>query len=186
MRRNIELKARCEDPARAAAVCERLGARREWVRRQVDTYFAVPDGRLKLRVEAPGEAMLVRYHRDNRAAARESLYEVTPVSDPAAMLAALTREHGVRCQVTKVRTLYLIENVRIHLDEVEELGSFVEFEAVMGEGGSDAAARELLRRLQWELGIAEGDLLAGSYSDLLASCSYACSAGFSPYREDTA
>ncbi len=167
MRRNIELKARCGDLARAAARCERLGARREWTRHQTDAYFAVSEGRLKLRVETPGEAMLVRYRRDDRAAARESLYEVTPVSDPAATLAALAAQHGVRCRVEKTRTLYLIENVRIHLDEVEGLGAFVEFEAVMGEGCSDAAARELLGRLQGELGIAEGDLVAGSYSDLI-------------------
>jgi adenylate cyclase class IV len=78
MRRNVELKARCGDLARAAAACERLGARRQWTRRQVDTYFAVPEGRLKLRVEepsaalapGPGDAMLVRYRREDRAAAR--------------------------------------------------------------------------------------------------------------------
>ena len=167
MRRNIELKARCNDLARAEAACERVGARREWTRRQTDTYFAVAEGRLKLRVEEPGDAVLVRYQRTDFAATRECLYELRPVPDPAATLAALAEQHGIRCRVEKSRTLFLIENVRIHLDEVEGLGTFVEFEAVMSDGCSDAASRELLGLLQDELGIAEGDLVAGSYSDLL-------------------
>ncbi|HUT36053.1 MAG TPA: class IV adenylate cyclase [Planctomycetota bacterium] len=168
MRRNIELKARCADLARAAAACERLGARRVWTRRQVDTYFAVTKGRLKLRVEEPGDAALVRYQRDDVAGARESLYEVSPVADASGALAALAAKHGIRCRVEKTRTLYLLENVRIHLDDVAGLGTFVEFEAVMGGGSSDAASNALLRRLRSELGIGDAELVAASYSDLLA------------------
>ncbi len=175
MRRNIEVKARCSDLARAAAACARLGARRVWTRRQVDTYFAVPEGRLKLRVEAPsttlgagaGGAALVRYQREDVAGARESLYEVSPVTDAAATLGALAAQHGVRCRVEKTRTLYLIENVRIHLDDVAGLGTFVEFEAAVDGGCSEAASKALLRRLAEALGVEDGDLVGGSYADLL-------------------
>jgi len=134
----------------------------------VDTYFAVPKGRLKLRVEAPGDAMLVRYQREDVAGARESLYEVTPVADAAATLAALAARHGVRSRVEKSRTLYLLENVRIHLDEVVGLGTFIEFEAVMDGAGSDEASAALIARLRDELGVADGDLSALSYGDMLA------------------
>ncbi|MBM4032378.1 MAG: class IV adenylate cyclase [Planctomycetes bacterium] len=171
MRRNIELKARCGDLTRAAAACERLGARRAWTRRQVDTYFAVPEGRLKLRVEEPGEAALVRYERADVAGARESLYKVSPVADAAATLAALEAEHGVRRRVEKTRTLYLLENVRTHLDDVAGLGTFVEFEAVMDGGRSDEESLALLRRLSDELGIGAADLLGESYGDMGAGAS---------------
>lgn len=178
MRRNIELKARCSDLARAAAACERLGAQRAWTRRQTDIYFLVPDCRLKLRMEepltgrgpGPGEAVLVWYRRANAPGARESLYEVTPVCDAAATAASLAAQHGTGARVVKTRTLYLLGNVRIHLDDVEGLGTFVEFEAVMdGAGGGDDAALELLGRLRGALGIDEGDLVSQSYGDMLVA-----------------
>jgi len=172
--RNIELKARCSDLAHAEAACERLGARRAWTRRQTDTYFGVARGRLKLRVEEPGEAggpppsaVLVEYHRPDAAAARDSQYELTPVDNPEETLAALASRHGILARVEKTRTLYLLENVRIHLDQVRGLGTFVEFEAVMGPADTDDAAHALLERLRRELGIAESDLLSGSYSDMV-------------------
>jgi predicted adenylyl cyclase CyaB len=169
--RNIELKARCSDLARAGAACERLGARRAWTRRQVDTYFAVGEGRLKLREEEDAEAVLVSYQRADAAAARESHYELTPVRDVAATLASLAERYGVRARVEKTRTLYLLENVRIHLDDVAGLGTFVEFEAVMDGRRTDEESRALLRRLSDELGIEEADALGESYGDMGAATS---------------
>jgi len=171
--RNIELKARCSDLAAAEAACQRLGARRAWTRRQTDTYFGVARGRLKLRVEepcggdGPPAAVLVEYRRPDAAAARDSHYELTPVDSPKETLAALASRHGIMVRVEKTRTLYLLENVRIHLDQVGGLGTFVEFEAVMGPADTDDAAHALLERLRRELGIAESDLLSGSYSDMV-------------------
>lgn len=169
MRRNIELKARCPDLARAAAACERLGARRAWTRRQTDIYFAVPEGRLKLRIEEPGEATLVRYFRADEPGARACRYELEPVCDPAAAAAELAATHGRLASVAKTRTLYRLENVRIHLDDVAGLGTFVEFEAVMDGSGSDEAARALIGRLRAALGIADGDLVERSYGDMAAA-----------------
>ena len=167
MPRNIELKVRCADLGAAEATCERLGAQRQWTRRQTDLYFAVPDGRLKLRTETPGEAMLVAYHRPDAPAPRDSHYEVTPVRDADAERASLEAEFGIRTQVDKTRTLYLLEHVRIHLDDVAGLGTFIEFEAVMDPGRDDAATHALLARLRAEFAIADEDLLPGSYSDML-------------------
>ncbi len=167
MRRNIELKARCADLADAEATCRRLGARFRWTRRQTDTYFATPSGRLKLRVEEPGGAVLVEYHRPDRPEARESRYRLTPVENPDEALATLARSHVVVGRVVKRRTLYSLGNVRIHLDRVEGLGDFVEFEAVLtDEADDEAASRELLARLTAEFGISPEDLCATSYSDM--------------------
>jgi len=166
--RNIELKARCPDLAQAEAACRRLGAAEAWTRRQTDTYFRVPDGRLKLRQESPGEAVLVSYHRPDVAAARASEYDVTPVASVEETLAALEARHGVACRVEKTRTLYLLGHVRIHLDRVDGLGTFIEFEAVMGPPHREADAQALLARLVLEFGIGEDDVLSGSYSDMIA------------------
>lgn len=168
MARNIELKARCSDLARAEAVCRRLGAAFEWTRRQIDVYFRVPEGRLKLRVEEPGGAALVAYQRPNAACARASQYELTAVADPDATLADFESRHGIVARVVKTRTLYLIEHVRIHLDTVDGLGTFIELEAVMGRGDDDGATHAFLDRLCLELGMGAAEIIGESYCDLLA------------------
>ena len=166
--RNIELKARIDGLDRAEAVCRQLGAVFQWTRRQTDVYFHVEEGRLKLRIEEPGGAVLVRYHRPDEAAARECRYELTPVGDPAATLAELEARHGLLVRVVKTRTLYLLGHVRIHLDTVAGLGTFLEFEAVMGPEHDDAKASALLGRLVAAFGIEAEDVVPVSYSDLLA------------------
>ena len=166
--RNIELKARCRDLKRARTVCERLGAAFQWTRRQTDIYFRVPDGRLKLRIEEPGGAILVAYHRPDAAAARESHYELTPVPDPDATVADLEARHGILVCVEKTRTLYLLGHIRIHLDRVAGLGTFIEFEAVMGPDHDDTATHARLSHLRAAFAIVPADLVPHSYSDLLS------------------
>jgi adenylate cyclase class IV len=51
--------------------------------------------------------------------------------------------------------------VRIHLDEVVELGSFVELEAVLPE-----ATREALADVMDALGFGERETIAGGYLEL--------------------
>jgi predicted adenylyl cyclase CyaB len=165
--RNIELKARCADLARAAAVCDRLGARHAWTRRQVDMYFGVPEGRLKLREEEGVPAVLVAYQRADEAATRECRYDLTAVADAETARAELAAKHGVVARVEKTRTLYLLGNIRIHLDRVVDLGRFIEFEAVMGEEHDDATTQARLRELREAFGIGDGDLVAVSYADLV-------------------
>jgi len=137
-----------------------------WTRRQTDVYFAVPDGRLKLRIEQPGEATLVRYRRADVAGIRDSHYELLSVPDAEETLRELEARHGSCAHVQKERALYMLENVRVHLDEVEGLGTFIELEAVMDGVESDAAAHALLRRLLAELGVAPEDILSQSYGDM--------------------
>ena len=164
--RNIELKAHCADLASAEEVCRRIGASFSWTRRQEDVYFAVPQGRLKLRIEEPGGATLVSYQRADLPAARDCTYDLTPVADPAITLAALEARHGIRTRVEKTRTLYMLGSVRIHLDRVSGLGAFIEFEAVLGPGLGEREARAALRSLVSAFGITASDVESGSYSDL--------------------
>jgi predicted adenylyl cyclase CyaB len=169
--RNLELKARYADHASAKTVLQSLGASHEWSLRQVDTYFVVPRGRLKLR-EQEGRAVgeLIAYDRPNETAVRASDYELVPVADPAALKSALARTLGVRVVVTKRRTLWTWHNVRIHLDQVESLGTFLEFEAVLDSPDEpDGPSRERLDQLTRLLQIRDEDRIAGSYSDLLES-----------------
>jgi homotetrameric cytidine deaminase len=165
---NVELKARDPDPEATAARCVALGASDQGVLSQHDTYFSARRGRLKLRVEEGalgGE--LIAYRRDDARDPVESSYVLAPVAAADELAEALDAALGRVAVVAKRRRLFLWEGVRIHLDEVEDLGSFVELEAVLPDAGDLATAGDKLARLRRELGISDDALVSAGYADLL-------------------
>jgi homotetrameric cytidine deaminase len=179
--RNIELKARDPQPARTLELALALGADDQGAIAQTDTYFAHANGRLKLREQdaiaalpaepgagaKPGEAELIQYRRADALDARESRYRRVPVADAAALREALDAALGTLVVVEKRRRLLLWQDVRIHLDEVVGLGSFLELEAVSPPESDLAAEQEKVERLVAELEIGDEARVAESYSDLL-------------------
>lgn len=166
-RRNLELKARDRDPARSLEVCGELGAEDKGTLVQQDTYFELSRGRLKLREEPDAIATLNAYERPDLAGNKESRYRLVEVPEPAELRAALASVLGIRIVVSKTRRLFLHEGVRIHLDRVEGLGDFIEFEGVAVDGDDPARFTTLLDDLRGSFGIRDEDLLRESYSDLL-------------------
>jgi homotetrameric cytidine deaminase len=164
--RNVELKSRDPDPARTLELALKLGASDEGEIEQRDTYFGGSRARVKLREQTPGEDELIAYRRPDDDEARVSDYLRVPVPDAAALKEALDAAYGTKVVVAKRRRLLLWENVRIHLDEVEGLGSYMELEGLV-DGGDDGPARARVERLREELEIDAANLVAGSYSDLL-------------------
>jgi homotetrameric cytidine deaminase len=166
--RNVEVKAHDPDPARTLERALAAGARDQGLLRQRDTYFAVPHGRLKLREEEPGGATLIAYERPDAAAERVSSYRIIPVADPAPLREALTAVNGIDVVVVKRRRLLLWEaTVRIHLDEVRGLGSFLELEAVAQPDSDLTREREQVAHLREILDIGDAALREGSYADAL-------------------
>ncbi len=168
MPRNIELKARLLDPVAAQQIATRLCGGRFETQRQTDTYFQCPTGRLKLREIDGRGAQLVWYRRPDQLSAKGSDYLLVPVAEPAQLRAALSAALGVRGVVRKTRRICLFQNVRVHLDAVEGLGDFLEFEAVLDGGVGDEAGHAQVEQLRREFGINETELLAGSYGDTLS------------------
>ena len=166
-RRNVELKATDADPERSLAIVRELGAEDRGTLLQRDTYFRVRDGRLKLREETPGGATLIAYRRDDRPEARESRYRIARVDDPAALEASLDEALGTLVVVEKERRLLLWEGVRIHLDSVQGLGSFLELEGVAPDGSDLSGEHEKVARLSEALGLDDTRIVADSYSDRL-------------------
>jgi predicted adenylyl cyclase CyaB len=167
--RNIEIKARIGDRAaldrRVTAL--RVGTREEL--QQIDTFFRTPTGRLKLREFGGGTAELIRYDREDRPDARLSTYERVAVADAPGLRALLSRALGIRGQVKKHRTVLMVGTTRIHLDEVEHLGAFLEIEVVLNEAESIADGQRRMSQLMAQLDIQAADLIAGAYLDLLSS-----------------
>jgi predicted adenylyl cyclase CyaB len=165
--RNLEIKATVHS---LAAVRRRLsvleGATRHASLRQTDWYFRVPKGRLKLRVVgANRDGEVIAYVRPDKTAARTSEFQRLPTTDAAGTRRLLERMLGAQGCVRKRREVWLYKNARIHLDTVAGLGEFVEIEVVVTEGMPQA--RAMMSELCKVLGILSGDLLAGSYGELL-------------------
>jgi homotetrameric cytidine deaminase len=165
--RNIEFKAHDPQPARTLELALGLGAEDRGEIAQTDTYFARARGRLKLREQQPGEAELIQYRRADTPGARESEYRRVAAADTPALREALDAALGTLVVVEKRRRLLLHDNVRIHLDAVEGLGSFLELEAVAQPDSDLSLEHDNVSRLRAELEIGDGALVAESYSDLL-------------------
>jgi predicted adenylyl cyclase CyaB len=165
--RNIELKARLHDLPAARRVAEALATQRLGVQEQIDTYFRCTNGRLKLRQITGQTAQLVWYVRPSDPRPKASDYHLVSVPQPETLIMALRAAMGIVNVVRKRREVYLWRNVRIHLDEVEGLGQFLEFEAVLSPEIDDAAGRGQLEKLMSQFDIRPEDLLAGSYTDMI-------------------
>lgn len=164
--RNIELKARLREREAAEKACRRMDASDEGDIRQTDTYYNVPEGRLKLRVSEPGDDYLVFYRRPDVPDAKGCDYSIEVV--PPGVGDVLSDALGVLAVVVKTRSLHLWENVRIHLDRVDGLGDFIEFEAVLSDGDDDADGHAKLAQLREAFGIRDDDLIANSYLELVS------------------
>jgi len=169
----LEFKARIPHAHALAAVRHKLGqsqASREGVFHQIDTYFDVPSGRLKLReVDDQPDAQLIFYDRENRAEPRVSSVVVLEIPKSVRPLfkQVLNRILKTKTVVDKVREIYRCEAIEIHLDNVEHLGFFVEFELELGEDSSQLEIyKHKFEQLREQLGISSLSLEKFSYSDL--------------------
>jgi predicted adenylyl cyclase CyaB len=162
--RLIEMKATLRSLIPARDKINAMGAHKHGTYRQVDTYFNVHTGRLKLR-EIDGEptSMLVYYDREDIPDIKESDIIILETDDPEALKAILQRSLGIKVIITKQREIYRHQGTQIHLDNVEDLGTYIEFERPITDLPED---RKNLEELMEKLTIKPGDLITGSYSDL--------------------
>jgi adenylate cyclase, class 2 len=166
MARNVELKAQDPDPVRSLQTSLALGAADQGWLQQLDTYFNVPRGRLKLR-EQDAAAELIYYERSDEAIERESNYRIVPIHDADGLKDVLTAALGILVAVEKARRLLLWRNVRIHLDEVPGLGSFIELEAVAKPDSDLSGEYSNVAKLREALDIGDERIVAAGYSDEL-------------------
>jgi adenylate cyclase, class 2 len=164
---NIEIKARCSDLSRIREILRSHKADFRGVDNQTDTYFPCARGRLKLR-EGNIENALIHYHRPDHQGPKQADVTLCRVKPDPALRQVLSEALGVRVQVVKRREIYFLDNVKIHLDQVDPLGSFVEIEAIDPDGtlGRDRLM-EQCRHWMDRFGIRPDDLIDRSYSDMI-------------------
>ncbi|MFQ5838064.1 MAG: class IV adenylate cyclase [Thermoplasmata archaeon] len=163
----LELKARCANPSRARRWLD-ANASSLGTYRQLDTYFHVPRGRLKVR-ETDGEegGSLIFYLREDIRGPKRSRILLLRMGGIRDVKEILSNALGTLVTVEKVRIMYRWGRVQVHLDDVVGLGSFVEFERKGDRQEDEHAARKEFQQLREALDVTDEDLVAGSYSDLL-------------------
>ncbi len=166
-RLNVEIKARSEDPEEIRQLLDQQQAEFLGTDRQTDTYFKTTKGRLKLR-EGNIENALIHYYRSNQAGPKRSDISMYKSAQSAELKEVLAQALEVLAVVTKRRSIYFIENVKFHVDEIEELGNFVEIEAIDSDGS--IGEEQLRKQCQYYLDlfkIRAEDLIDVSYSDMV-------------------
>jgi len=164
---NIEIKAHCEAPEQVEKLLEAKNARFIGLDHQVDTYYNTSNGRLKLR-EGNIENNLIHYLRSNQEGPKKSEVTLHKVMPNSSLKQILKQTVGIKVVVDKQRKIFFIDNVKFHIDNVKNLGSFVEIEAIDNDGSiGELKLQEQCDFYMNYLGIKKSDLIAVSYSDLL-------------------
>ncbi len=167
MPRNVEIKAHVPDMEALTSRVSAIADSGPNIVQQDDTFFVCSNGRLKLRELVNNNGELIFYRRPDETGPKESDYTIALTTEPAQLRKTLFQAYGVCGRVRKKRTVYMIGQTRIHLDSVDGLGNFLEFEVVLSESETTehgvAIANDLLDRL----GVSRDDLVEGAYVDLI-------------------
>ncbi|XP_076645540.1 uncharacterized protein LOC143354992 isoform X1 [Halictus rubicundus] len=167
--RNIEIKAKISDPENVINLTKQITDSDCKIIKQHDTYFKVTGGRLKLREFEDGSGELLFYRRSNTLGPKLCDYMKTSLDFETCtqIRNTLTESNGCLGIVKKTRKLYMVGQTRVHIDEVEGLGSFMELEVVLTDDQDNEAGEKIAEDLMTKLDIQKEDLIANSYIDLL-------------------
>jgi len=166
---NIEIKAKANNFERQKHLAETLSDSPAQLIAQDDTFYSIPQGRLKLRVVTNGSGELIHYRRDDSSGPKTSNYTVYSTNSPESLHAVLGSAFGVRGVVRKKRSLYRVGQTRIHLDEVDGLGRYIELEVVVQPGQTTEQCIQTAEELMQRLEISTSDLIDRAYIDLLTA-----------------
>ncbi len=164
---NIEIKAKTNNQERIREILKSRNADFKGVDHQIDTYFNVNFGRLKLR-EGNIENYLIYYDREDKSGPKQSNIILYKTNQQSSLKDILTESLGVLVVIDKKREIYFIDTIKFHLDDIKDLGHFIEIEAIDKYG--DIGKEKLLEQCNFYLDlfkILEADLISVSYSDLL-------------------
>jgi predicted adenylyl cyclase CyaB len=167
MARNVEIKASIQSIEDLLERVVKLTESPPENIEQDDTFFYCDNGRLKLRELSDGTGELIFYNRSKAEGPKTCVYEIVPIEAVDLMRRALSKAYGQSGRVKKHRTMYMVGRTRVHLDQVEGLGTFMELEVVLNEGESEVVGEHEARELMAALGIENSTLIDRPYVDLL-------------------
>lgn len=164
---NVEIKARSQKPDEIRNLLKSKGADFRGIDHQIDTYFKVRIGMLKLR-EGTLENHLIFYERERQKGPKASRVILLENKPGSPLKEIPLKSLGVLRVVDKQREIYFIDNVKFHIDSIKNLGTFLEIEAIdrdgsIGKGKLPEQFDHYMKLFQ----IKSEDLIGGSYCDLL-------------------
>jgi len=169
MNKNIELKAKARDFSAQIKIAQELSDSPQETLIQEDTFFKVENGRLKLRKFSEARGELIFYQRSDTPDAKQSSYKIYPTEEPDLLKETLKLSAGISGIVEKTRYLYFHGQIRIHFDQVKNLGEFIEFEYVLKPDEPNENGLKALEILIEKLEIRSQDIISHAYIDLLLS-----------------
>ena len=168
MNRNVEIKAKARDADTIREIAAEIADRGPFIVEQEDTFFRCRSGRIKLRRFSEAEGELIYYERGNEAGPKLCTYIISRTLEPDRVRDILSKTSPVHGVVKKRRVVYTVGQTRIHLDDVEGLGEFVELECVLSPGQDAVEGIQQIESLMERLGISKEDIIDKSYIDLLS------------------
>lgn len=167
MGRNVEIKARVREPDALRVRVEAQADGPGEILDQEDVFFHAPRGRVKLRTFPDGSGELIAYDRSDDVGPSLSSFRIYQTKNPDGLKSFLSDVLGIRGTVRKRRQLYRIGQTRVHLDDVEGLGAFIELEVVMDDEQSREDGSRIASGILTELGVSDEDRISCAYIDLL-------------------
>ena len=167
MARNVEIKARLRDINIQRDIALRLSKSDPVIIHQEDIFFKTNKGRLKLRVFTDGSGELISYIRTDKKGPKTSEYFIFKTDNPDELKKLLTHSLGILHRVVKKRELFIVGKTRVHIDQVDQLGDFLELEVVLDKNDSPEDGKKTAKELMDKLRIPENSLIEKAYVDLL-------------------
>jgi adenylate cyclase class 2 len=140
--------------------------------RQIDTYYNAPDKDFAetdeaLRLRSVGRKNMLTYKGPRFNTASKSRKEVT-LSVSRKPIEELLSSLGFSRfgQVIKLRRNYRLGDLSVSLDEVENLGTFMEIEALAEEKDLEFHEKRVIELLE-KLGVSQDEIIRDSYLELI-------------------
>lgn len=168
MAQNIEIKARLSDISQAIEMAKSISNSAGKTLKQTDYFFQCAEGRLKLRVFSDNQGELIFYQRHNQKGPKTSTYSITKTNEPNQLKLVLASAYGVQGVVKKTRHLFMVGRTRIHIDQVDQLGDFLELEVALKPEEIQQVGMLEAEELMQQLSISEKNLIDCAYIDLIS------------------
>ncbi|MFZ1289098.1 MAG: class IV adenylate cyclase [Melioribacteraceae bacterium] len=161
---NLEIKIKLESFNEILVRISRIHIIEKNTISQKDIYYKVKNGLLKLR-SYNNNYELIKYNRNEQNGERWSEYSVLKLSGES-VENYFNDLFDLEIIVEKVREIFIYKNTRIHLDEVKNLGKFLELETVVKNISQDEAKLEFEKVVKL-LNLDVKNQIRKSYRDLI-------------------
>ncbi|KAF7391265.1 hypothetical protein HZH66_009745 [Vespula vulgaris] len=167
--RNIEIKTKLNDSITLINKLEKITKSKWTVIEQHDTFFNTKTGRLKLRQFKDKTGEIIYYERPNIIGPKLCNYQQIKINAETfeSLKNILTISNGIVGVVKKTRRLFIIDQTRIHIDDVHELGSFLELEVILNDDQDVSYGEKIAQEIMKQLDIEPENLISEAYVDLL-------------------